>query len=69
MAERPVEHGAVRPLEMTHDNIVVLISSSPSGEKVIRQDRRDRDGCEQRGEDRDDVGDAQRSKQPPLDAG
>ena len=38
-------------------------------QQVVRQHRRDRQRHEQRGQDRDDVGDAQRREQPALDPG
>ena len=54
---------------MRTTKLSLLVSAVLAGQQIIGQDRRDGDRREQRGEDRDDVGDAERREQPPLDAG
>ena len=67
--KRPAQEPGVAGLEMAHDEAVALSLRARCREQVVGQHRCQRDGHDERGEDRDDVGDAERHEQAALDAG
>ena len=69
LPEGPVEQTPVAGLEHAHEPGVAMAQAPHLRQQVVAKDRRQGDRGDEAGQDRDDVGHAQRREQPPLDAG
>ena len=67
--ESALEQRAVGALERAHQPAFALVEPLQARQHVVGHHRRQRDGDHEAGQDRDDVGLAERRKQAPLDAG
>ena len=69
LPEGPVEQTPVAGLEHAHEPGVAMAQAPHLRQQVVAKDWGQGDRGDEAGEDRDDVGHAQRREQPPLDAG
>ena len=69
LAERPAQHALVPALQQAHERALAVREPLHARQQQQAQHGRDGDGGHERGQDGDDVGDAQRGEQLALDAG
>lgn len=68
MVEGPIEQPLIAGFEDAHHRAVLLRAGLRLAQQKVSKHRRHGDRSHQRSQDRDDVGDAKRCEEPPLDA-